>query len=66
MNINNQINKVFYALIFISCSSMSNHFDEDNVCFYSNDGYIEKGGGRSFVCHIILKMSGYLVSGTII
>ncbi|HDL8050405.1 TPA: hypothetical protein PXQ37_002145, partial [Yersinia enterocolitica] len=48
MNINNQINKVFYSLIFISCSSMSNHFDEDNVCFYSNDGYIEKGGSKKF------------------
>lgn len=53
MNINNQINKVFYALIFISYSSMSNHFDEDNVCFYSNDGYIEKGGGKEVLCAIL-------------
>ncbi len=48
MNINNQLGKVFYTLFFISCSSMSNHFDEDNVCFYSNDGYTEKGDSKKF------------------
>lgn len=48
MNINNQLDKVFYVLIFILCSLMFNYFDEDNVCFYFNDGYIEKGGVKKF------------------
>ncbi|CFR23271.1 hypothetical protein [Yersinia kristensenii] len=48
MNINNQVSKVFYSLIFISFSAISNHFNDDNVCFYSGDNYTEKGDSKKF------------------
>ncbi|WP_267248717.1 hypothetical protein [Yersinia sp. Marseille-Q5920] len=48
MNINVQVCKVFYSLVFISFSAISNSFDDDNVCFYSVDNYIEKGDSKKF------------------
>ncbi|MFL4557628.1 hypothetical protein ACH19I_13690 [Yersinia kristensenii] len=48
MNINNQVSKILYSLIFISFSAISNHFNDDNVCFYSGDNYTEKGDSRKF------------------
>ncbi|WP_174634788.1 hypothetical protein [Yersinia thracica] len=48
MNINDQVYKMFYSVIFISFGAISNSSDDDNVCFYSGDNYIEKGDSKRF------------------
>lgn len=48
MNIYNKVSNIFYLLTFISFNTISDHFYDDNVCFYSGDNYTEKGDAKKF------------------
>ncbi|CNK43502.1 acetyltransferase domain-containing protein [Yersinia frederiksenii] len=44
----NQSGKILYVLVFISLNAMSDHFNDDNVCFYSADNYVERSDSKRF------------------
>ncbi|AHM75329.1 hypothetical protein [Yersinia hibernica] len=44
----NKSSKIFYVLVFISFNVMSDHFNDDNTCFYSSDNYLEKSDSKKF------------------
>ncbi|CNH01777.1 hypothetical protein [Yersinia pekkanenii] len=48
MDIKGYILIILLMFVFTSPSVMADNQSEDNVCFYSNDNYSEKDGGKKF------------------